>query len=229
MSTDLITPVWYHSVHSDSEFVELVNTYGCCTAKCLPAWPLFPNQQQALAELGMIDVWFWKDDLHAEKRLFYTRLFGGKPGFVSMSLLPVMVAAFGRVFDEMLFRGELPAEAVDIYRAIEQEGPIGIKPLKAMLAHIPHATIDKYLQLLDRKLLITKCGVTGRTRGTYGFIWDTTEHWMPEILRQAQSIGTQTAREMVCDHMRQFAITPDGSFWKRQLDVPSSETIFTRK
>ena len=223
MDTDVITPAWHRSVHNDKEFVEFVNTYRCCTAKYMPAWPLFPNQQQALADLGMIDVWFWKDDLHAERRLFYTRLFGGKPGFVSMSLLPVMVAAYGRVFDEMLYRGELPCEAVDIYRMIEQEGPIGIKPLKAMLAHIPHATIDKYLQLLDRKLLITKCGITGRTRGTYGFIWDTTEHWMPEILLQAQSIGTQTAREVIHDHMRQFAISSESGFWKRLLDDPTSK------
>jgi len=40
--------------------------------------------------MGIADVlgvtWFWKDDLHTAQRLYYTRLFAGRPGFISLAL-----------------------------------------------------------------------------------------------------------------------------------------------
>lgn len=208
---------WTSKVSTDEQFIQFLNEVGCCTAKPIPSWPLFPSQQLALADMGLFDVWFWKDDLHTEKRLYYTRLFGGKPGFISNELLPAFVACYGRVFDELLFRGELPAAAVEIYQCIERHGPIPIRELNAQLSAEANSATDRYLHVLDRMFLITKCGITGRTRGTYGYIWDTTERRMPELLQQAGMLGTVAARQIITEHMLRYGITPGCSFWKRVM------------
>lgn len=208
---------WAGRVGTDEQFVQFLNEMGCCTAKPLPSWPLFPSQQQALASMGLFDVWFWKDDLHAEKRLYYTRLFGGNPGFISNELLPAFVSCYGQVFDELLFRGELPAGAVEIYQCIERNGPIPIRDLNAQLSTEAKSATDTYLHLLDRKFLITKSGITGRTRGTYGYIWETTESWMPDVLQQASAMGTADARQIISEHLQRFGITADSRFWKRVM------------
>ncbi|MHB1459828.1 MAG: AlkZ-related protein [Armatimonadota bacterium] len=213
---------WLDKVTTDLQFVKFINSVGCCTAKPIPTWPLFPNQQQALANMGLFDVWFWKDDLHTEKKLFYTRLFGGKPGYISNGLLPAFVARYGCVFDELLFRGELPAGAVEIYQCIERHGPIPIRELNAQLSAEAKTGADTYLHLLDRKFLITKSGITGRTRGTYGYIWDTTERWMPDVLQSAGKLGSEQAMQIIRDHMLAYGITPECSFWKRVMgETPS--------
>src|SRR5207253_4331016 len=44
-------------------------------------------------------MWGWKDELAADKRLYYGKLLVKKPTFVSMKLLPIFYATFGRAGD----------------------------------------------------------------------------------------------------------------------------------
>ena len=203
--------------------VRFVDAVGCCTRTPLAAYPDLPNQADALGEVpaGISDPWFWKDDLHIEKRLYYTRVFGGQPGFISNALLPMFVATNGAVFDELLFDGQLTPEEQQVYRLIEGSGPIPIKELKRLLTPDAKRAASRIIIDLDRAFLISKTGITGRTRGTYGYIWDLTERWIPEVLAAADLLGRKQAASLLRDHLSAFGVPPASPFYAKILGWPS--------
>ncbi len=210
---------WTGMVHNPEDMVRFVDAVGCCTSKELPGYPDFPNQDAAIGKLdaNSPDTWFWKDDLHAEKRIYYTRVFGGQPGFLSYALLPALMATNGAVADELLFNGMLTPEAQQIYRSIEAYGPIAIRNLKRMLTPDAKQGANRVLIELERKFLITKTGISGRTRGTYGYIWDLVERWLPEMLLAADRLGRKQAEAILREHMTAFGVGPDSKFYAKVL------------
>ncbi len=210
---------WAGTVHTPEDMVRFVDAVGCCTKTEMPNYPDFPNQSAVMGELDatVTDPWFWKDDLHTEKRLYYTRIFGGQPGFISYWLLPVLIATNGAVVDELLFNGALSHEAQQIYHTIEAHGPIPIKDLKRLLTPDTKRSANRVLIDLDRKFLITKTGITGRTRGTYGYIWDVVERWVPEMLVAADLLGRKQAAVMLSKHLAAFGVPPDSPFYPKVL------------
>jgi len=207
---------WVGNVLTPEDMVRFIDDVGCCTAKQMPAHPHFPNQDDVVAP-GARDVWFWKDDLHAEKRLYYTRVFGGEPGFISVEMLPAFVATNGATVDELLYDGLLSVEAQEIHRIIEEYGPIPIRDLKKMLGPDTRRAANRILQELDRAFIITKSGITGRTRGTYGFIWELTERWMPDVLAAADKLGRAKAIPIIEERLAQYGVAPGSAFYAKVL------------
>lgn len=185
----------------------------------MPRYPDFPNQQEAMGELdaNVPDPWFWKDDLHAEKRIYYTRVFGGQPGYLSYSILPALIAANGAVVDELLYEGLLTVEAQQLYAIIEEYGPVPIKELKRMLTPDAKRAATKNLHDLERRFIITKTGITGRTMGTYGYIWDLLERWAPELLTAADSVGRECGMIRIREHLAQYGIAAESPFYQKVL------------
>lgn len=210
---------WAGRVHAPEDLVRFVDAVGCCTKVPPAGYPDFPNLCEAMGELdpSAPDTWFWKDDLHVEKRIYYTRVIGGQPGFVSCSLLPVLMATNGAVADEMIFSGAMSSETQSIYHAIEAHGPIPIRELKRMLTPDAKRGADRVLIELERKFLITKTGITGRTRGTYGYIWDLVERWTPELLSAAGRLGRNPAEATLREHLAAFGVQPDSPFYTKLL------------
>lgn len=199
--------------------MRFVESVGACTGKPLPRYPSFPCQSDVLGPIcpGVSDPWFWKDDLHVEKRLYYTRVFGGETGFLSIALLPAFVATNGMVVDELLYRGAMTPEAQQIYTAIEGQGPIAIRDLKRMLTPDAARCCTRELQALERRFIITKTAISGRTRGTYGYIWDLTERWMPGVLQAADRLGQESARAQIRQLLAEFGIAPASPFYEKVL------------
>ena len=210
---------WAGTVRNPDDMVRFVDAVGCCAKTALPDCPDFPNQNAVMGELdaGTPDPWFWKDDLHIEKRIYYTRVFGGQPGFISYALLPALMATNGAVADELLFNGELSYQAQNIYHAIEVDGPISTKDLKRMLTPDARRSAARVLIELDRKFLITKSGITGRTRGTYSYIWDLVERWAPEMLDAADRLGRKRAEAILREHLAAFGVPPESDFYAKVL------------
>lgn len=210
---------WTEAVCTPNDMVRFVDAVGCCTAKALPGYPDFPSQSEAMGTLDVntIDPWFWKDDLHIEKLVYYTRVFGGQPGFVSYKLLPAFIATNGATADELQFQGMLSPDAQQIYRAIEAHGPVPIKTLKQQLMPQTKSASTRILHDLERKFIITKSGITGRTRGTYGYIWDLVERWIPETLIDADRLSQATAISIIRDHLAKFKVQSDSPFYLRVL------------
>lgn len=210
---------WSGTVRTPDDMVRFVDAVGCCTKEPLSAYPDFPHQYAALGELDptVPDLWFWKDDLHTEKRLYYTRVFGGQPGFVSYALLPALMATNGAVADELIFNGTLSLDAQEIYHAIETHGPIPTKNLKALLTSDAKHSADRILIDLDRKFLVTKTDITGRTRGTYSYVWDLVERFAPEVLIAADDLGRKQAEAVLREHLATFGVPSDSKFYVKVL------------
>ena len=210
---------WAGTVRTPEDMVRFVDEVGCCTANELPGYPVFPSQSAVLGKIdaGTTDPWFWKDDLHIEKRLYYTRVFGGQPGFVSMQMLPALMATNGAVADELLFDGMLSPEARQIYHTIAAHGPIPIKELKLLLTPDVKRSVNRVLHDLERQFIITKAGITGRTRGTYGYIWDLVERWVPDMLVAADRLGRTAAIVIIREHLATFGVPPDSPFYLKVL------------
>lgn len=213
---------WAGKVCTPEDLVRFVDAVGCCSRNALPAYPDFPNQDAVMGPVPRetADPWFWKDDLHAEKRLYYTRIFGGRPGYISNALLPAFVATNGAVYDELVFEGLLTPEAQQIYNLIEAAGPIPIRELKESLTPDARRSATRILNELDRVFLITKTGISGRTRSTYGFIWDLVERWMPEVLTAADKLGRKQAFSMIKTRLSAADLPPDSDFYSRIFDWP---------
>lgn len=210
---------WAERVCTQEDLVRFVNDVGCCTTIPLPGYPDFPNQRDVMGvtDTDEPDTWFWKDDLHTDKRIYYTRVFGGKTGFISYALLPALMATNGAVADELIFNGLLSPDAQQIYHTIDAHGPIGTKNLKILLTADEKLRADRVLIDLDRKFLITKSGITGRTRGTYSYIWDLVERWVPELLADADHLGRKQAAAQLREHLATFGIPPESSFYTKVL------------
>jgi hypothetical protein len=210
---------WARAVHSPEDMVRFVDDVGCCTSQALRGYPNFPYQAAVVGALAAAspDPWFWKDDLHTEKRLYYTRVFSGQPGFIANALLPALLETNGAVADELIFTGGMSLEAQEIYHLIEMHGPVAIKDLKRMLSPAAKRGVSRVLHDLDRQFIITKTGITGRELGTYGYIWDLVERWMPEMLVAADRLGRTRAKALLREHFATHGILHDAAFYQQVL------------
>jgi hypothetical protein len=181
--------------------VAYVNRVGLCVWQPLARFPGFPSLADAAPwqnrEL-INQTWFWKDDLHIEKRLFYGRILcGGAPAFVSLAFLPLLIAAQGDSDPRDLYeKGRLASNAYVVYQHIERHGPTATNALPW-----PPGSRHLYLAVLQRRFLITKHGLTGRTRGTYGYIWGRCDAFFPDAFTTAARIGVDDARARIVEHL----------------------------
>ena len=141
---------------------------------------------------------FWKDDLHIERRLYFGMLLAPDiPVFVSLALLPALIAAQGDIDARTLHeKGLLASNALRVYEHIERSGPTATQALPW-----PPGSRMLYLATLQQKFLLTKTNLTGRTRRTYGYLWDLCENVFPDSFSQASRLSVSKARDQILSHL----------------------------
>ncbi|MHB9023116.1 MAG: AlkZ-related protein [Armatimonadota bacterium] len=222
MQTSTWCDRWQGNVRTEDDLVRFVDDIGCCTIDRLPKYPDFPSQGVAMGRDSVLgETWFWKDDLHTDRRLYYTRIFAGKPGYISLELLPAFIATNGAVMDELALTGGATVLERELYRLIEEMGPIPIKSLKKQLGEAEKRAAAQCLINLESRFLITKVDITGRERGTYGYVWDLTERFCPEALAASDRLGVKRARAIIRERLASFGIPADSPFYSRALGWPA--------
>ncbi|HEY3418471.1 MAG TPA: hypothetical protein VGM23_16470, partial [Armatimonadota bacterium] len=203
---------------TEDDLVRFVSDIGCCTIDILPKYPDFPCQGVAMDKDGVLgETWFWKDDLHIDRRLYYTRIFAGKPGYISLELLPAFIATNGAVMDELALTGGATVLERELYRLIEEMGPVSTKSLKAQLGEEEKRAAAQSLINLECRFLITKVDITGRERGTYSYVWNLTERYCLEALAASDALGVKRARVIIQERLASFGIPQDSPFYPRAL------------
>ena len=201
---------WKGKLRTQDDCVRFVDDLGFCTIDRVERFLDFPNQAEAMElDMAIGHTWFWKDDLHIEKRLFYTRLFFNKPGYISMDLLPVLIATNGQVADELVVMGRMPVVQRAVYDLIEKYGPISSFDLREDLSPETKKQSAAALIALERAFIITKVGITGRKLGTYSYIWDMAEKWVPSAFEEADRIGAKQARAVILDRVAQNGLAAE--------------------
>ncbi len=156
-------------VDSPESCVRFVERVGICAWRDQPRLAVLPSLELATPWRGSEltnNTWFWKDDLHIARRLYFGMLIApDMPAFVSLKLLPTLIAAQGDIDARTLYeKGLLAPNALKVYEHVQRAGPTATAALPW-----PPGSRMLYLATLQQKFLLTKYDLTGHTRGTYGY------------------------------------------------------------
>jgi hypothetical protein len=209
-------------IAGEDDAAAFVAAMGFCTWAPLPRLP-FPNLAEAMGEsaLSVMDrTWFWKDDLHLARRVYYGKIVDGRPSFIAPEFVPSFVAALGglgheaeRDPDRLYFEGRLSREAHAIYAYLLDHPAVPTRDLRrGARLHEQRlaAATERGLVELQRRFLVCKAGLTGRTRGTYSYVWDLAERFWPEVFDEARRTTVVAARAHVRAQLRalELDLTP---------------------
>jgi len=197
-----------------------VTALGFCTWGPIPGLA-FPNLAEAMGETVssvLAPTWSWKDDLHFAQQLYYGKIIGGQPSFIAPDYLPDFVAALaGQGLEEerdplhLYLDGRLSREAKALYdylldhpaqptRALRRSTSLGNKRMKT--------ATERAFTELQRRFLICKVDLTGRTRGTYSCIWDIAERFWPQVFENVGQTLQHAARQRIRGQLQLFGLEP---------------------
>ena len=197
-----------------------VTALGFCTWGPV-AGLAFPNLAEAMGETAssvLVPTWSWKDDLHFAQQVYYGKIIGGQPSFIAPNYLPDFVAALaGQGLEEerdplhLYLDGRLSREAKALYdylldhpaqptRALRRGTSLGHKRMKT--------ATERAFTELQRRFLICKVDLTGRTRGTYSYIWDIAERFWPLVFENVGQTQPHAARQHIRAQLQLFGLEP---------------------
>ena len=208
IASEQMTP---QQIATSEQCLNYVERVGLCTWRQQPKLVGVPSLEEATPWRGFemtMQTWFWKDDLHIERRLYFGMLIAPSiPVFVSLSLLPALIAAQGDIDPRVLHeKGLLASSALHILEHVERSGPTATGAL-------PCASGSRTLSLaaLQQRFLLTKYDLTGRTRSKYGYRWCVCEDAFPGSFEEASRLSVAAARERVVAHLNQGTAKMQGT------------------
>jgi hypothetical protein len=87
---------------------------------------------------------------------------------------------------------------------------------KAQLASPDDKTAyEKATTQLTSLFQICKTGITGRTRGTYGYMWGLLEDWLPDALERASRLRPEAAAQSLQTHLESMEVHLTAKQWKK--------------
>ncbi len=209
------------SIRTAGDAAAFVATRGFCTWGPVSGLQ-FPNLAEAMGETAssvLGRTWFWKDDLHLARRLYYAKVIAGQPSFIAPDYLPDFIAALAgrgltaeRDPERLYEEGRLSRQArliVEYLREHPRQPTRALRRGTGLYAKGLAADSERALLELQRRFLICKVGLTGRTRGTYSYIWDLAERFWPEAFADARRTAPAAARSRVRGRLQEFGLEPD--------------------
>ncbi len=214
-------------VREPDEAIAFVHRCGFCTWGPLPRLP-FPNLAEAMGETAtsvLARTWYWKDDFHFAQQLYYGKIIGGQPCFIAPDFLPDFISALAgpglekeRDVNRLYFDGRLSGEAKTVYEFLRDHPAQPTRELRLgtrLGEKSKKLAIERALVELQRRFLICKVGLTGRTRGTYSYIWDLAERFWPEAFVDAGHTSSAVARSTIRGQLHTFGIVPNPQMEKQ--------------
>ena len=138
-------------------------------------------------------VWGWKSDLPATRRAYYGKALTGKPMFISLTLLPHLLAIIGMENIQGEYqRGRISYESKRVYDALSATGPTPTIALRAA-AGLDSARYHRALDELQRRLVVMPVGATKEQGAWPSQIFDLVARWFPRQFARAQKIDSAVA------------------------------------
>lgn len=214
-------------IKEPDEALTFLNRCGFCTWGPLPRLA-FPNLAEAMGETAtsvLGQTWFWKDDLHFAHQLYYGKIIGGQPSFIAPDYLPDFIAALAgrgleheRDVTRLYFDGRLSSEAKVIYDFLLDHPMQPTRDLRRgtrLSEKAQKLATERALVELQRRFLICKVDLTGRTRGTYSYVWDLAERFWPQAFVDARHTSPMAARSTIRGQLHEFGIVPNPQIEKQ--------------
>lgn len=153
-------------------------------------------------------AWQWKDELATERRLFYGKVLRAKPTYIALAYLPQFFALSGNAGEpddylQAYRQGRLSRLARDLYEYVRAHGRCSTWVLRKqfVLRGDRGGAFHRALVDLQGKFLLAKVGEL--ETGSFSFIWDTFDRWMPQVVRAAGRITASRAAAAVLDRYLQ--------------------------
>jgi hypothetical protein len=161
-------------------------------------------------------VWVWKNDLPARKRAYYGKALAGKPVFVSIKMLPCLLALNARDVPDEYRRGRLSHEARRVYDTLQERGPMPTMALRAAAGfqrdtHRYHQSLDE----LQRALIVMPVGAVIERGAWPSQIFGLTAQWFPRQLECARKMNQRAARRAIVRQYLQTARAAQAAFLAR--------------
>lgn len=148
-------------------------------------------------------VWTWKNDLPAAKRAYYGKALAGKPVFVSLKMLPYVIAAVGEEDAAQAYaNGALSYDAKRVYDALAQFGAQPTQNLRRTAGFVGKEGNTRYHRALDElqtKLIAAPMGATNEGMAWASQIYDLVANWFPAEAVEAKRIDVDTARRALIE------------------------------
>lgn len=196
-------------VRNADQLVRLVNGLGVCfaftPAEGLPIPACFDHLSTNDEMRKWNWMWGWKDELAAEKRVYYGPVLARKPTFVSMKMLPVMYATFGRAGEpddhlEDVRAGRLSEMSRRVIDFVSQKGESQSRRMRAELGITSKEGRGQYDRALDdvqRLMYVARVKAVGEGREEYNYTYDLFVRRYPEVVQAAEPIASSDARERI--------------------------------
>jgi hypothetical protein len=202
-----------HSVKTADALVRMVDGLGFCFAfTAESAYPIpaaFDHLDTRSDGRKWEWMWGWKDELAASKRLYYGKLLVRKPTFVSMKMLPVFYATFGRAGEaddhlEDVRAGRLSEIARRIIDFLAVNGETQTKRMRAALGITSQEGKSDYaraIEELQRLMYVARVRAVGEGREDYNYTYDLFVHRYPETVRSAERASSADAMAALLAHL----------------------------
>jgi hypothetical protein len=194
-----------HAVRTADALVRMVDDLGFCFAftgeSAYPVPAAFDHLDTRSDGRKWEWMWGCKDELAENKRLYYGKLLVKKPTFVSMKMLPVFYATFGRAGDpddhlEDVRAGRLSEIARRIIEFLAVNGETQTKRMRSALgitSQDGRADYSKAIEELQRLMYVARVRAVGEGREDYNYTYDLFVHRYPETVRAAERASSADA------------------------------------
>jgi hypothetical protein len=214
-----------HAVKTADALVRMVDALGLCFAftgeSAYPVPAAFDHLDTRSDGRKWEWMWGWKDELAANKRLYYGKLLVRKPTFVSMKMLPTFYATFGRAGDpddhlEDVRAGRLSEIARRIIEFLAVNGETQTKRMRSALGITSKEGKSDYakaIEELQRLMYVARVRAVGEGREDYNYTYDLFVHRYPETVRAAERSSSADAMMALLAHLLDLA----GGVTERQV------------
>lgn len=216
-----------HRVRNAVQLVRLVDALGFCFAFTLrtgdaPLPAGFDHLSTSDDGRRWRWMWEWKDELAAERRLYYGTLLVRKPTFVSLRLLPAFYATFGRAGEpddhlEDLRAGRLSDISRRIIDFLTASGETQTKRMRAALGIVSKEgkrDYDKAIDEVQRLMYVARVRAVGEGREDYNYTYDLFGRRYPEAVKTAERVPSAEATRVLLERSLGLA----GALTVRQLE-----------
>ena len=167
-------------------------------------------------------MWEWKDQLAADRRLYYGTLLVRKPTFVSLRLLPAFYATFGRAGEpddhlDDVRAGRLSDISRRIIDFLGASGETQTKRMRAALGIVSKEgkrDYDKAIDEVQRLMYVARVRAVGEGREDYNYTYDLFVRRYPEAAKAAERIASADATRLLLERSLELA----GAITARQLE-----------
>lgn len=221
-----------------AEATRYVNRYGFCWLFAprdrkleLPAlYEAVKGKRDAHIEEWDADsdkLWGWKNDLPAAHRVYYGKALAGKPVFVSLQVLPNVIAALGLDdVSEAYAHGALSYDAKRIYEVLDQYGAQPTQNLKRTAGFVGkdgNARYHRGLDELQNKLVVSSIGTTNEGAAWPSQIFDLVARWFEPQHKASKKIDLHTARLTLIERYLKTVLAAPPDAIARMFGIPRPE------